>query len=55
LIIWARGTSDHLEGFEPPVDSDWLLPAVPEAGAVFDLVEGQIERSKLVSDNLQKR
>src|SRR5712664_2109208 len=32
--------------------SGWLLPAVPEAGVVFDLVEGQVDGPKLVSDTL---
>src|SRR5258708_29859638 len=32
--------------------SGWLLPAVSEAGVVFDLVEGRVEVTKLVSDAL---
>jgi hypothetical protein len=34
--------------------SVWLLPAVPEGGVVFDLVEGRIERSKAVPDALDR-
>src|SRR5260370_27404930 len=34
--------------------SVWLLPAVPEAGVVFDLVEGRVEVAKLVADPLDR-
>src|SRR5882757_10390936 len=36
----------------PPVSLVRLLPAVPEAGVVFDLVEGRVEVAKLVPDAL---
>lgn len=34
--------------------SVWLLPAVPKAEIVFDLVEAWVERSELVSDALDQ-
>src|SRR5882757_9356775 len=36
----------------PPVSLVRLLPAVPEAGVVFDLVEGRVDVAKLVPDAL---
>jgi hypothetical protein len=39
---------------QPPIELSWLLPAVPEALVVFDLVEGRIERSKAVPDALDR-
>src|SRR5882757_9811469 len=53
---WARGwrrcrrRSPDRRG--PPVDLVWLLPAVPEAVVVFDLVEGRGDVAKLVPDAL---
>src|SRR5437879_3325707 len=33
----------------------WLLPAVPEAGVVFDLVEGRVADAELAADALDRR
>src|SRR5258708_35633572 len=50
--LMTRGSAFLSRPIVPPVDLVRLLPTIPEAAVIFDLVEGRVAAAELVPDTL---